>query len=150
MDNSSSLIDAIIKDEMKGTPRHELLVLLGKTPDLLQQHAGFPDLPMAITGKIIGKAHFDHGINASLLKRLEEVINAPKGIYRPADPTRTDSIVVLTYEIKGLAPIIVPIRHSQRIGRAGVYNIVTSIYGKEGPDPEIKWTKQGLKLWTDK
>lgn len=150
MDNSSSLIDLLIKDEVRGTPRHEILVILGPTPQLLQQHAGFPDIEMAITGKVISKACFDHGINTSVLKRLEDIINTPKAVYRPADPSKTDSIVVLTYEIQGHAPVIIPIRQSQRVGRNGVYNLVTSIYGKEGPDPETKWDKDGLTLWKDK
>ena len=148
MNNSSSLIDAIIKDEMRGSPRHELVIMLGPTPKKLLEHAGLPNLEIAVTGKVIGKACFDHGINTSVLKRLEDIINNPKGIYRSANPHQTDSVVVLTFESQRASPIIIPIRHSQRIGRTGTYNLVTSIYGKEGPDPETIWTRQGLKLWS--
>jgi len=149
LNNFSNLVDALIKDEMEGTPRHELVLFLGKTPELLQAVAGFPDYDLVITGKVIGKVCFDHGIGPSLLKRLPDIINSPKSIFRSANQHQTDSVIVLTYELKGLAPIIMPIRHSQSIGRNGVFNIITSVYGKEGPDPEVKWQKQGLQLWTN-
>ena len=150
MNNFGNLVDSIIKDEVAGTPRHELVLNLGKTPDILQEIAGFPNLDLVITGKVIGKAHFDHGIIASLLKRLPSVINSPKSIFKSANPHQIDSVIVLTYELKGSAPIIMPIRQSRPIGRNGNFNIITSIYGKEGPDPEVKWEKQGLHLWSNK
>ena len=150
MNNFSNLVDSIIKDEIAGYPRHELVLNLGKTPDFLQKIAGFPDHELVITGKVIGKACFDHGIGPSLLKRLPDIINSPKSIFKSANPDQTDSVIVLTYELKGSAPIIMPIKHSKEIGRNGIFNIITSIYGKEGPDPEVKWEKQGLLLWNDK
>lgn len=149
MNNYSSLVELIIKSEMEGKPHHEPLLVLGDTPQLLQQHAGFPPYKMAIKASIISKAAFDHGIDTGFLKRLPQILNSPKAIFNSASPNATNSVVVLTYELKGVAPIIIPVRHSQKIGRHDTYNLVASIYGKEGPDPVKKWTDQGLHVWSD-
>ena len=107
---------------------------------------GFPEMKLGISGKVVSKACFDHGIAKSLLKRLPEVISNPKALYHPANPNRIDSVVVMTFETKQGVPIIVPIRKRQRRGRIGQYNLVASIYAKEGPNPETKWREQGLLI----
>ncbi len=146
MDNYTSLIDALIKSEMDGHPRHEMVLDLGPTPEFLLLHAAFPALNLVLKGSVVGKACFDHGIATSILKRLPEIIATPKSLYRPANSGLIDSVVVMTLETKGGCPIIVPIRKQQRIGRTGVFNTVTSIYAKEGPDPEKKWRRDGLLI----
>lgn len=146
MDNYRALVDLLIKDEMAGQPHHENVLLLGETPAFLVEKAGFPALDMAIKGSVISKACFDHGITTSLLKRLPEVIATPKCLFRPANPQMTDSVVVLTLEVKGVHPVIIPLRKQQRVGRSEVFNLVSSVYGKEGPDPELKWRQQGLLI----
>ena len=146
MNNYRTLVDLLIKDEMNGTPRHEQPLILGKTPEYLVQHAQFPDLALVILGKVIGKAHFDHGVPASLLKRLPDILDNPKCVFRPADPKHGDSVVVLTLELKSGNPIIVPIRRNANIGRHQV-NLVVSAYAKEGPDPETKWKADNLLIW---
>ena len=131
---------------MEGSPKHEQLLFLGDTPNYLIKHGDFPDLPLVLKGKTVGKAVFDHGITASFLKRLPSIIAAPKSLFRSANHSQQDSVVVLTLEVKGSHPIIIPLRHSVRIGRSASYNVVTSIYAKEGPNPAIKWQKQGLLI----
>tara|TARA_B100000446_G_scaffold165588_1_gene168089 strand:+ start:496 stop:945 length:450 start_codon:yes stop_codon:yes gene_type:complete len=146
LSNYKTLVDVIIKDESKGTPCHEHILTLGETPDFLIEHAGFPNLKLVIKASTIVKACFDHGMPPSLLKRLPDVIGSPKSLYKSATHSE-DSVVVLTLERKGRsdAPIIIPIHREKRVGR-GQYNLVASIYAKEGPDPEDKWGKQGLLL----
>lgn len=146
MDNYSSLIDLIIQDELDGNPSHERTIILGRTPTYLIDHAGFPELELAISAKVVAKAAFDHGIRKSFLKRLPGILEDPKTIFRSANPQLTDSVVVVTLEVKNNAPIIVPIRQNQMVGRSSTFNLVTSIYAKEGPDPEIKWQKSGLLI----
>jgi len=148
------LVDVLIKDEMNGKPQHEKLLILGNTPRQLIQSAGFPELPLAIKAKVISKACFDHGIATSMLKRLPDIIANPKCIFKSANAQQSDSVVVLTLEIKNESPIIIPIikyqqvgRQSQKAGRQNAYNLVTSVYAKEGPNPERKWREQGLLLW---
>lgn len=148
MNNYTTLIDVLIKDECAGTPRHEQILLLGSTPEYLIRHVGFPELDLAIKGSVISKAYFDHGITTSLLKRMPEIVSVPKCVFRPADTRFQDSVVVLTFEVKGVHPIIIPIRQNQHVGRGKCFNLISSIYGKEGPDPEKKWTDSGLLLWT--
>jgi hypothetical protein len=148
MDNYRNLVKVIIQDEMAGQPKHEQVLILGDTPDYLIDQAGFPELPLAIKGATISKACFEHGIATSLLQRLPSIIDRPKSIYRPANGKTPDSIVLLTFEIKGdNTPIIVPIRMNQQIGRGKHFNVVTSVYGKEGPPPDVKWKKAGLLIW---
>ncbi len=147
LDNYKSLVELLIQDELKGTPRHEFLLLLGSTPKFLIEQAGFPDLPLAIVTKTISKACFEHGIPASMLKRLPEIINNPKSLYKSANAHQVDSVVVLTFEFKAQCPVIVPIQKDRQIGRKDKYNLVTSVYGKEGECAETKWQKQGLLLW---
>jgi hypothetical protein len=146
LDNYRSLVDLIIKDEMEGKPSHERVLLIGATPQYLIDHAGFPDLEMAIKANVICKACFDHGLSTSLLKRLPDIIAFPKCLFRPEDSRHVDSVVVLTLEVKGLHPIIVPLRMNQQVGRGNIYNLVSSVYGKEGPDPEVKWKSRGLLI----
>lgn len=149
MNNYSSLVEALVKSEMEGQPQHELVLLLGETPSYLIRHCGFPPLPLSIQGKIISKAVFDHGIPTSFLKRLQTTIieNEPKCVFTPADPRHQGSVVVLTLEQHRGAPIIIPIRMTQKIGRNQTHNLITSVYGKEGPDPEVKWKADGLLIW---
>lgn len=147
MNNYSTLIDLLIKAEVAGTPRHETILLLGQTPDCLVRTAAFPALPLAIQGSTVSKAFFDHGITLSFLQRLPDILQRPKCLFRPANPAQADSVVVLTFELKGFTPIIVPVRQNRTLGRRQQLNVVTSVYGKEGPDPEARWKAQGLLLW---
>ena len=134
---------------MAGNPRHELLVSLGRTPEYLIEHVGFPDLELAIKGSIVGKACFDHGITPSMLKRLHEVVATPQHVFKSDNRAFEDTVVVLTFETKAESPIIIPIQKNRRIGRENqCYNLVASVYGKEGPDPIKKWTDSGLLLWS--
>lgn len=147
MDNYSTLVDLIIKEELQGKPSHERLIKLGKTPNYLIDHAGFPALELAIKGSVITKACFDHGIATSMLKRLPDIVANPKCLFKSASRPE-ESVVVLTFEVKGKAelPIIVPISRNMSVGRENV-NLVASIYGKEGPNPEQKWKTQGLLIY---
>jgi hypothetical protein len=147
LNNYNSLVDILIKDEMTGQPQHERLLLLGETPSYLIKAAGFRALPLAIQGKVICKAYFDHGITASMLKRLPDIIHNPKCVFKSANLHQADSVVVITFEIKGQAPVIIPVQKDRLIGRLEHYNLVTSVYGKEGEDPVRKWTSAGLLLW---
>lgn len=147
MNNYSSLVDVLIKDEQEGKAMHERILLLSNTPDYLIKHAGFPELVLAIKASVISKACFEHGIGTSLLKKLPDIISTPKCVFKPANDAHSDSVVVLTFEIKGTTPIIIPIKQNQQVGRNSFCNLVTSVYGKDGPNPEIKWKNSGLLLW---
>lgn len=148
MDNYGSLIDALIQSELEGSPKHEQILQLGETPDYLVSRCGFPALPLSIKGSTVSKAAFDHGIPKSLLKRLPSILASdPRCLFLPSDPQKTDSIVVLTIEFHREHPVVVPIRMNQRVGRNQWHNLVVSVYGKEGPDPEAKWKEDGLLIW---
>jgi len=146
LNNYTSLIDALIKAESEGKPQHEKFVFVCDTPEYLIRHAGFSALPLIIPGKIVGKACFDHGIGTSVLKRLPEIVAEPDALFK--SHTHGGSVVVLTLEMKGAAPIIVPMRPDLLPGRdQSPVNVITSVYGKEGPDPRAKWIAAGLLLW---
>lgn len=137
----------LIQAEMDGKPKHEHVAIVCPTPNYLITYAGFPSLDIAIVGKTIGKALFDHGIVKSMLKRLPEILENPKCIFRSANPHLESSVVVMTFEVKGSSPIVIPIHQNRKIGRNGYYNLVASVYPKEGPSPEEKWKADGLLLW---
>ena len=123
---------------------HQLILTLGATPQILIDH-GMPDLPLAITGKVIDKCHFDHGIGKSMLERIHHIICNPKAIYKTSN--NQPGCVVMTFEVKDSDPIIVPIKPNMQLaGRRDFYNVVTSCYAKEG-DPETRWQKQKLLIW---
>ena len=146
MNNFETLVEILIRDEMEGREAHERLLLLGDTPEYLVEKAGFPLLPLAMKGKVLSKACFEHGIGTSMLKRLPAILASPKSVFRSANPQLTDSVVVLTLEVKSMGPIIVPIRQNQQIGRDQYYNLVSSVYAKEGEDPGVKWKRNGLLI----
>jgi len=144
-------VDAIIKSEMAGNPRHELVLDLGDTPEYLIQHANFQPRQMVIKGSTISKACFDHGLRTSFLKRLPEVLNKPKSLFKSVAGDASGSVVVVTFEFhSNIIPIIIPIRPDCRVGRSALYNQVVSIYGKDGESPEAKWKRQGALLWEQK
>jgi hypothetical protein len=151
MSNFSMAVDAIIKSESEGISRDELVLDLGMTPDYLQEYANFPSLPLVITGSVINKACFDHGIKTSQLKRLPEIIHEPRSLFSSASQHAADSVVVVTLEVhKVTFPVVIPIKPNKKMGRSGFRNVITSMYGKEGKDPELKWQQQGLLLWKAK
>lgn len=147
MDNYKTSVDLIIKAELNGKPTHEFVLLLGETPSYLVQHLKFPVLPLVIKASVISKACFDHAIPTTFLKQLPEIISNPKSVFLSANETCKDSIVVLTFEFKGQSPIIIPIRKKQQIGRYRLFNTVTSVYAKDGPNPIARWINDGLLVW---
>ncbi|MGR0279279.1 MuF-C-terminal domain-containing protein [Marinomonas dokdonensis] len=148
MSNYSSLVTTIIQDAMIGAPpKKEVVLLLGDTPKYLVEHADFPPLPIVITGSVIEKACFDHGIPTSFLKRLPSVLEHPKSLFKSASIHVKGAAVVLTIEVHQSSPIIIPVHPNKQMGRGKFYNVVASVYAKEGPDPELKWTRDGLLLW---
>ena len=146
MSNYQALVDILIKDEMEGRPHHETVLSLGGTPSYLVEKAGFPSLDMAVKASVLSKACFDHGIKPAVLKRLPDIIAGPKSLFRSANPVFIDSVVVLTLELQNGHPVVIPLRKDQRVGRTARYNLVSSVYGKEGIDPAVKWRQQGLLI----
>lgn len=147
MNNYSALIDTLIKAEMRGVPKHEEILFLGCTPTYITDNANFCKLQLAVKAATISKAAFDHGISTSVLKDLPSIIANPKGLYKSDSKNAGESVVVMTFRDHRDSPIIIPIKPSENVGRGQTHNVVKSIYGKEGPDPEVRWKKKGLLLW---
>jgi len=146
MSNFSQAAELVIKSEMEGVYHHEPILELGATPQYLVDHAGFKPLDLVVTAKVISKACFDHGIATSVIKRLPDIINTPKSLFHSRH-IEGSAVVVVTFELhKQVLPIIVPLHPEKRMGRRNC-NVVASMYAKEGPDPEVKWSSEGLKIW---
>ena len=123
---------------------HQLVLTLGETPAVLQ-NIGLPALPLAITGKVIDKCYFDHGISKGMLERIHSMVSTPKSIYKAH--LDQPGYVVITYEIKGTDPVIVVIHpNRQMAGRRDFYNVIASMYQKSG-NAEVRWKNDGLLLW---
>lgn len=76
-----------------------------------------------VTGKVISKACFDHGIPTSILKRLPEIIENPKSLYKSVHQDLS-SVIVVTLELqKGEYPIIIPVHPNKKMGRQRICNV---------------------------
>lgn len=142
--NYKTLLDALIKAEVAGTPRHELILDLGETPQVLLK-VGFQQRRLILKGNVVGKIFFDHAIPQGQIERLPSVIASPKAIYRSATRPQ-DTVVVMTFDFQAGDPVAVFVRSETSYGRE-IVNEIVSMYGKSGPDPEAKWTRDGLCLW---
>lgn len=150
--NYKAALDLLIKSMMNDyegnkTANHAVRLTLGPTPQVLIDQ-GFPELPLGIDGSVVDKAFFDHGIPKSMLGRLYTLIATPKAIYR-AHQGNPGSVVV-TYEMKGASPIVVPIHPNKQKARNVFFNMVASVYGKtsnDGQSIEVRWRNEGLLLW---
>lgn len=121
---------------------HQIVLTLGPTPKLLVDY-GFPPLPLAITGKVVDKCVYDHGLTKGTLERAYQMISTPKSIYQTADT----GCVVMSYDTKGPDPLILAIHPSKQLGgRKEFYNNVASIYYKQN-NPEVRWKQQGFLMW---
>lgn len=140
--NFKAAVQLILQASIAGTPKHEVVLDLGATPQFLLDH-GFLELPLCIKGAVIDKVHFDHGITRGVLERLAEIITTPKALYKSA--TVTGAAIVITFELQNGSPILIPIHGNKSIGRSFA-NLVTSIYNKE-PTVESRWKRDGLLLW---
>lgn len=139
-------IQALLKACIDGKPQHELVLPVGATPQYLVDF-GFPALNMVITGRVVDKAHFDHGITKGLLERLPTVIANPQALY--TSTTVPNGAVVATFELKGPEVIVIPVHPDRPFGRAARYNAIASIYAK----PRrilLEWDAQGLCKWAQK
>lgn len=144
--NYRAAVAVIIKASTDGKPQHEAVLTVGHTPPLLISH-GLADLPLVITGRTIDKAFFDHAIKRGVIERLHALISSPVTIYKSAPPHSNGNVVV-TMELQGGWPIIIPIRSSKQFGRTFIANEITSVYAKEGGSFESRWQSEGLLLWT--
>jgi len=143
--NYKAALQLILKACQDGKPQHEaVLVVCDVSPQYLVD-AGFPQLRIAIKGRTVDKAHFDHGVTKGILERLGDMIHHPRALYRSA--SHPDSAVVVSFELKGSSPLLVPLHRDQQIGRSDRYNTVASVYAKEAAI-EARWQAKGLLLWS--
>lgn len=144
--NYEALVDLVIKAEVEGKPRHELVLDVCPTPDCLLC-IGFAPLRVAIKAKTIGKIFFDHCLTQRQIERIPAMLARPQGIY--ASETQPENVVVFTYEVNAGYPIIIPVGQNRPVGRGPRVNLIVSMYGKEGPDPRPRWEAGGLLLWKE-
>lgn len=128
---------------------HQVILPIGPTPKVLLD-LGMPELQLVISGKVVDKVLFDHGIPKGTLERLYSLLEAPKAIFKGHQGNPGSA--VLTFEVKGMAPIIIAVHPNKQMGgRDGTrYNNIASMYPKEsrpGESIEDRWTREGLLLW---
>jgi len=146
----SLLIKSMMQDgNAKQHVNHQVILPIGPTPQVLLD-LGMPDVQLVISGKVVDKILFDHGIPKGTIERVYSLLEAPKAIYKGHQANPGSAVV--TYEIKNMFPIIIAIHPNKQMGgRDGtVYNNVASMYAKEsgtGESIEDRWTREGLLLW---
>lgn len=150
--NYKAALQLIIKSMMDGyeankLTNHSLILTLGPTPDILLQY-GYSQLPIAITGKVIDKSFFDHGVTRPVLERTYKFIESPKAIYNTNSNDAPDGSVLLSYEINKLnEPLIVALHPNKQLGgRTNLYNNVASVYYKQG-NAEVRWKQLNYLRW---
>ncbi len=87
------MVEAYSENEITN---HQIVLNLGPTPDLLVYY-GFRQLPVGLTGKVVDKAYFDHGVTKSNLERAYKIIQEPRAIYK--SKVSTDAAILLAYEV---------------------------------------------------
>ena len=143
LSNFKTLVALVLEAEIRGTPRPELILEVGPTPQLLLDN-GFELLPLIVKATTIGKICFDQGINTGIIERIPKLVATPSHLFRSASVA--SGVVLITIENKNGAPIIIALHRNKLVGRRRV-NEVASVYAKEGPDPIRKWERDGLLLW---
>ena len=144
------LIKSMTNDDLsKQHTNHQVILPIGPTPQVLL-NLGMPELQLVISGKVVDKVLFDHGIPKGTLERLYSLLEAPKAIFKGHQGNPGSA--VLTFEVKGMAPIIIAVHPNKQMGgRNGTrYNNIASMYPKEskpGESIEERWTREGLLLW---
>ncbi|WP_143749294.1 MuF-C-terminal domain-containing protein [Caballeronia arvi] len=144
--NYRELLGLVMQANMAGIAEHSRIIVVGKTPPVLLALPGLAisQLPLVITGKVIDKVHFDHGITRPVLERLYDTIARPKAIYRSET---AGGAVVVTFEVRPVSlPVIVALHPGKQLGRKAC-NVIASIYAKDFAGIEEVWKKRGLLLW---
>ena len=147
--NYRDLLGAVMRANMAGNAEHGRIVVVGETPPVLLALPGLAisQLPLVITGKVIDKVHFDHGITRPMLERVYDTIARPKAIYRSET---AGGAVIVTFEVRPVElPVIVALHPGKLLGRKPC-NVIASIYAKEFVGIEDVWKKRGLLLWEQK
>jgi hypothetical protein len=143
--NYETLVDFVIRAEISGKARHELVLDVCRTPKILLDLGASP-LNLVIKAKTISKVFFDHGLTQRQIAGIPGMLEKPQQIFMSA--SHADSVVVFTYETHAGSPIMIPIAQDRQIGRSLV-NEVVSMYAKTGPDPRPRWRAQGYLLWEE-
>jgi hypothetical protein len=107
-------------------PSHRVFDL-GITPIALQK-AGASALVIAVTGAVLEKALFDHGLSVNILASIPRWLENPVSIFK-SDTVDGSSVVVLTDGLKNSKPIILPIELDCKIERRLVNLCMTNLKG---------------------
>jgi hypothetical protein len=86
--NFETLVNLVIHAETEGKPRHELVLSVGLTPEILVK-LGFDALRLVVKAKTIGKMFFEHGLTQGLIEKFPRCSKRPR---RYTDRTLTRRI----------------------------------------------------------
>jgi hypothetical protein len=126
---------------------HKVVLTLGPTAQILVD-AGLPQLPISMTGKVVDKCFYDHGLTKTMLEKTYHVLSTPRALYKSSDVKQPDSCVVMSYDLnKKGDPLIAAVHPNKQLGgRPEYHNNLATYFFKEN-DPETRWKKEGLLLW---
>ncbi|MES9841237.1 MAG: hypothetical protein ABW134_11845 [Candidatus Thiodiazotropha endolucinida] len=130
-------IKAILAGEMNlGKP-----VPVSTTPPVLQA-VGIPAQPISVTGSVIDKMHYDHGLSERVVLDIPRMLADPVMVL-DSDSTPGSYVVVSDVDHKG-DPVILAVHPNKKVGRVDV-NVLASAYGKEGAEKTFRnWVGAGL------
>lgn len=122
-------------------------IVLGRFEETMQTRLGCLDYEIATSVATLDKMMFDHGVPASHLKKLMQMIQNPAAIYRSATHPDSSVVIVSTQNLGG-QPILIPIwlNKQSRTGKQPDHWI-SSAYKKSNPHILQTWDSQGYKIW---
>ena len=130
-----------VNEVLSGKRELRLPLLVGKSTPTVYQTLGMKDLPVVVTGKVIDKMHYDHGLSAGALSSLPEKLADPVMVF--ASDTENDAYVAVLDMFSKGNPVVAVIKPNAKMGRYDV-NIVASAYPKDKPEAILGWWKSGL------
>ena len=144
--NYDAAVDSAIAAAVKGDPPARGHITVGTTSPALQA-AGLPDQNLRTSAQILAKAHFDHGVPKSMLKRIPELLDNPVMVFK--SDTQAGKYVVATNEFLNGKPLLVIVSPEKNLEGVG-FNFMPSVYPKDYVKTIQGWIDGGLLTYFDK
>lgn len=140
-------VDSALDDTSDANVLRKHARVSDETPEVLRL-LGIEPKPVVTSLALLRKMHDDHGVPASVLKRLPELISDPVLVLRSR--TQDGRMVIVTDELIGGRPLVLVIDPSGESGNVQVV-FVPSAYPKDGgPDVFVRDIKGGGVLYANK
>jgi len=129
-------VDAVLD----GRVSEEARIDIGETPAVLRA-VGLPDMPLATTGDVIDKVHYDHGLTREQIRSLPELLADPVMVFE--SDSRPGTFVTVLEPTVGGRPLLAIVQPDRQLIHVRV-NFLASAYGKDNARQLERWVNAGL------